>query len=157
MTADCSEKFDSSGLHKMNQSGPDQLVIVITNAASPAAQQYASHFVTIGAKLLLNYPPNSSSTHTLSSKQEAENHDKRYIIETHLDTTDADNIIAKTLRSYGAVHVLVHDISCRSPSPTYDLISSSTWEFMRTRVLDGAFKVPHPETMIRVLLMYSVF
>ncbi|KAK4942858.1 hypothetical protein LTR10_017434 [Elasticomyces elasticus] len=112
----------------------DGKVVVITDATTPFAQECATLLAARGAKLVLNYPPTSTSTRNGVNNSNPSVHDVFY----HLE--DAEKIVAEAIEKYGTVHALVNNASARSPGLSYDLQSSRAWESMRRFVIDGAFK-----------------
>src|ERR1700761_1936629 len=122
----------------------DGKVVVFTDATTSFARNCASLLEARGAKLVLNYPPTSKSALPRSSTPNAVNHRIRSVTETYQDLEDAEKIVAGAIETYGTVHALICNASTRSPSPSYDLQSSTAWDSMRSFVINGAFKVVLP-------------
>lgn len=126
---------------RMNESNDASKVVVIADATSPAVQECANVFARRGAKLVLNYPPESHLTPSLPPKQNVAESQPPAHMESHEKFQNMGAVIAKAVKSFGTVDVLICDCSFRSPTPSYDLMSSSSWDIMRTRVIDGAYRV----------------
>lgn len=118
----------------------DGEVIIITDATTLFAQEFASLLAARGAKLVLNYP----STPTLA--RDGMNNGTSSVLDVFYDLEDAEKIVAAAVAKYGQVHALIQNASTRSPGLSYDLQSSRAWESMRSLVIDGAFKVPSSPT-----------